>query len=246
MCFAGQRHAILHEADRVGHAWGQDTAFYPDPLSVAMAEMVAGSPDKYLEKLNFRSEICISCDWRRIDLLASTKVWPCTCFSDKLKVLTGWGLPSGGKNTQPPMLQAGRGDQGLGKRQQALEPVHLPILRLPHVLGVRLGPGRRQRLPQQLPGALRVLVLPLSQVSPSVRPRLAARACQATASMFAAPGYTLVPPKEEPKHLQLPGRVPHTEISDMSPAYLRMAAVPAKGDFRCLQLPALVLAIFIP
>ena len=52
---------------------GQDTAFYPDPLSVAMADMVAESPDKFLEKLNFRSEICISCDWRRIDLLASTK-----------------------------------------------------------------------------------------------------------------------------------------------------------------------------
>ena len=55
-------------------AGGQDTAFYPDPLSVAMAGMVAESPDKFLEKLNFRSEICISCDWRRIDLLASTKV----------------------------------------------------------------------------------------------------------------------------------------------------------------------------
>ncbi len=55
-------------------AGGQDTAFYPDPLSVAMADMVAESPDKFLEKLNFRSEICISCDWRRIDLLASTKV----------------------------------------------------------------------------------------------------------------------------------------------------------------------------
>lgn len=39
-----------------------------------MAEMMAENPDKYLEKLNFRSEICISCDWRRIDLLASTKV----------------------------------------------------------------------------------------------------------------------------------------------------------------------------
>ena len=38
-----------------------------------MADMVAESPDEYLEKLNFRSEICISCDWRRIDLVASTK-----------------------------------------------------------------------------------------------------------------------------------------------------------------------------
>ena len=67
------------------HALGQDTAFYPDPLSVAMAEMVADSPDKYLEKLNFRSEICISCDWRRIDLLASTKVRrPSVCLTCNL------------------------------------------------------------------------------------------------------------------------------------------------------------------
>ena len=59
-----------------------------------MAEMVADSPDKYLEKLNFRSEICISCDWRRIDLLASTKVRrPSVCLTCNLDAHAwGWRL----------------------------------------------------------------------------------------------------------------------------------------------------------
>ena len=26
------------------------------------------NPEKYIDHFNFRSEICISCDWRRMDL----------------------------------------------------------------------------------------------------------------------------------------------------------------------------------
>ena len=31
-------------------------------------KIVAADPGSYIDKFNFRSEICISCDWRRLEL----------------------------------------------------------------------------------------------------------------------------------------------------------------------------------
>ena len=39
-----------------------------DPLAQAIADLIKSDPEKYVAKFNFRSEICISCDWRRMDL----------------------------------------------------------------------------------------------------------------------------------------------------------------------------------
>lgn len=46
----------------------QEEALRPDPLAQALADLIASDTDKYLDKFNFRSEICISCDWRRMEL----------------------------------------------------------------------------------------------------------------------------------------------------------------------------------
>jgi hypothetical protein len=46
----------------------QEEAFRPDPLAQALASLIASDVDQYLDKFNFRSEICISCDWRRMEL----------------------------------------------------------------------------------------------------------------------------------------------------------------------------------
>ena len=37
-------------------------------MAQAIATMIAAEPDVYLDKFNFRSEICISCDWRHLEL----------------------------------------------------------------------------------------------------------------------------------------------------------------------------------
>ena len=46
----------------------QEEAFRPDPLAQAIANLVKSDPEQYIDKFNFRSEICISCDWRRMEL----------------------------------------------------------------------------------------------------------------------------------------------------------------------------------
>ncbi len=46
----------------------QEEAYRPDPLAQAIANIIKEDPDRYLDKFNFRSEICISCDWRRMEL----------------------------------------------------------------------------------------------------------------------------------------------------------------------------------
>ena len=46
----------------------QEENFRPDPLAQAIATLVQSNPEKYIDHFNFRSEICISCDWRRMDL----------------------------------------------------------------------------------------------------------------------------------------------------------------------------------
>ena len=46
----------------------QEAAHKPDPLAQAIAEVVAADPEAYIDRLNFQSEICISCDWRRLEL----------------------------------------------------------------------------------------------------------------------------------------------------------------------------------
>lgn len=46
----------------------QEENFRPDPLAQAIANLVKNNPEKYIDHFNFRSEICISCDWRRMDL----------------------------------------------------------------------------------------------------------------------------------------------------------------------------------
>lgn len=46
----------------------QEENFRPDPLAQAIADLIKGNPEQYLDKFNFRSEICISCDWRRMEL----------------------------------------------------------------------------------------------------------------------------------------------------------------------------------
>ena len=50
------------------HFCAQEEAYRPDPLAQAIANLVKADPDAYLDKFNFRSEICISCDWRRMQL----------------------------------------------------------------------------------------------------------------------------------------------------------------------------------
>jgi hypothetical protein len=46
----------------------QEEAYRPDPLAQAIANIIAADPDTYLDRFNFRSEICISCDWRHLEL----------------------------------------------------------------------------------------------------------------------------------------------------------------------------------
>lgn len=46
----------------------QEEAYRPDPLAQAIANIIKADPDTYLDMFNFRSEICISCDWRRMEL----------------------------------------------------------------------------------------------------------------------------------------------------------------------------------
>jgi len=46
----------------------QEEAYRPDPLAQAIANLIKADPSKYLDMFNFRSEICISCDWRRMEL----------------------------------------------------------------------------------------------------------------------------------------------------------------------------------
>lgn len=46
----------------------QEEAYRPDPLAQAIANLIKADPGKYLDMFNFRSEICISCDWRRMEL----------------------------------------------------------------------------------------------------------------------------------------------------------------------------------
>ena len=46
----------------------QEEAYRPDPLASAIASLIKADPETYLDKFNFRSEICISCDWRRMEL----------------------------------------------------------------------------------------------------------------------------------------------------------------------------------
>ncbi|CAL8464438.1 g3973 [Coccomyxa elongata] len=46
----------------------EEEAYRPDPLAQAIANIIKADPDTYLHVFNFRSEICISCDWRRMEL----------------------------------------------------------------------------------------------------------------------------------------------------------------------------------
>lgn len=46
----------------------QEEAYRPDPLGREIVNIVAADPGSYIDKFNFRSEICISCDWRRLEL----------------------------------------------------------------------------------------------------------------------------------------------------------------------------------
>ena len=44
-----------------------------DPVPAAVARLVARSPGALLPRMHFERDVCLSCDWRRIDLAASSK-----------------------------------------------------------------------------------------------------------------------------------------------------------------------------
>ena len=39
-----------------------------DPLAQAIAKLIKADTDTYLDKFNFRADICMSCDWRSSEL----------------------------------------------------------------------------------------------------------------------------------------------------------------------------------
>ena len=53
----------------------QEEAFRPDPLAQELAKIIAAEPDTYLDRFNFRSEVCISCDWRHLELGAKVPIY---------------------------------------------------------------------------------------------------------------------------------------------------------------------------
>ncbi|KAK9903381.1 hypothetical protein WJX75_004474 [Coccomyxa subellipsoidea] len=44
------------------------TTLEEDPLAQAIAKLIKADPDTYLDKFNFRADICMSCDWRSSEL----------------------------------------------------------------------------------------------------------------------------------------------------------------------------------
>jgi hypothetical protein len=45
-----------------------------DPVPAALARLVGRAPDRLLPHMHFEGDFCLDCDWRRIDLEASSRV----------------------------------------------------------------------------------------------------------------------------------------------------------------------------
>ncbi len=58
----------------------QEESYRPDPLAQAIATLIKSDPEQYIDKFNFRSEICISCDWRRMELTPKVVHPPWHCL----------------------------------------------------------------------------------------------------------------------------------------------------------------------
>ena len=44
-----------------------------DPVPAVLARLIARSPDRLLPHMHFEGDFCLNCDWRRIDLEASSR-----------------------------------------------------------------------------------------------------------------------------------------------------------------------------
>ena len=83
-----QRRAGIHcdvKGVKQGLKWWnllQEESYRPDPLAQAIATLIKSDPEQYIDKFNFRSEICISCDWRRMELTPKVvhPSWHCLCY----------------------------------------------------------------------------------------------------------------------------------------------------------------------
>ena len=44
-----------------------------DPVPAVLARLIGRAPDKLLPHMHFEGDFCLNCDWRRIDLEASSR-----------------------------------------------------------------------------------------------------------------------------------------------------------------------------
>ena len=116
-----------------------DAAYKSDPLAAALISLLASDP-ALADRVRFETDFCMACDWRRIDLAASSKVWVGGCEVWEREGGGGVagvaaapaGRPAFSRRPpthQPatPFLRSDHHHQGVGRGEQKLEAVHDPL-----------------------------------------------------------------------------------------------------------------------